>query len=65
MACACNLNECSFPGIKLFFEDVPIEAFEGDSGVQVCVRLGGTNWLDLERDLLLELNSDGGIIESV
>lgn len=45
---------------KLSFESYPIEAAEGDQDVQVCVRLGGSNWLDLERQLTLELSSDGG-----
>ena len=46
----------------MLFESVSIEAAEGESGVEVCLRLGGTDWLVLERHLIFELESDGGII---
>ena len=42
------------------FETILIEVSEGDSGVQVCMRLGGMNWLVLERQLIFELDSVGG-----
>lgn len=50
-------------GLEVFFEPLSllIEASEGDSSVQVCMRLGGTDWLVLERQLIFELDSDGGI----
>lgn len=47
--------------LKVFFERLSIEAAEGDIGVEVCLRLGGTDWLVLERQLIFELGSDGGI----
>ena len=47
--------------LKLFFESVLIEVPEGDTDVQVCVRLGGTNWFDLARQVSFELSSDGGM----
>ena len=47
--------------MKLLFESVLMEAAEGDTDVQVCVRLGGTNWLDLARQASFELSSDGGM----
>ena len=46
----------------MLFESVSIEAAEGASGVEVCLRLGGTDWLVLERHLIFELESDGGIL---
>ena len=46
----------------MLFESVSIEAVEGESGVEVCLRLGGTDWLVLERHLIFELESDGGIL---
>ena len=46
----------------MLFESVSIEAAEGESGVEVCLRLGGTDWLVLERHLIFELESDGGIL---
>ena len=63
MAKSYKLMEGSYFSVelKLFFERVLIEAAEGDTDVQVCVRLGGTNWLDLARQVSFELGSDGGM----
>ena len=57
-----TLNVLCFAEFKVLFESVSIEAAEGESGVEVCLRLGGTDWLVLERHLIFELESDGGII---
>ena len=54
------MNTLFFTDFKLFFVNYRIEVNEGDQGVQVCLRLGGSDWLVLERPLILELSSDGG-----
>lgn len=45
--------------IKLSFGVVSLQVEEGDT-VQVCIRLGGTSWMLLERNLTVVLDSDGG-----
>ena len=44
---------------QLFFEPFSFQEMEGAS-FNVCLRLGGEGWFELERDIEVILGSDGG-----
>ena len=49
----------SLPEAQLIFEPLSFQEMEGAS-FNVCLRLGGEGWFDLEREVEAILGSDGG-----
>ena len=45
--------------LELFYTEAAVEIAEG-ADAMVCMRLGGAGWLTLQRELTINLDSDGG-----
>ena len=50
----------TFAVVELLYTEAAVEVSEGGVGAMICMRLGGTGWLTLERELTVNLDSDGG-----